>query len=197
MSKRIQGIIVGILIGVLVGSVGVFASSRYIQKTLDYNNIKITLDGEELIPLGSDGSYVEPFIIDGVTYLPVRGISSALGLEVDWDGETKTVLLTTPETSAAEDLNNMFDFLGVEATETDTVLKFATKDNAESPTYLNVLLPIDAMTDLESIVAEIQTNGFNNFKEGDLNIHFEWDKEIKTITVKISPKLVFDIPEIN
>ena len=57
------------------------------------------MDGEELIPLDSDGNYVEPFIIDGTTYLPVRGIASALGLDVGWDGATKTVLLTTPETT--------------------------------------------------------------------------------------------------
>lgn len=197
MNKRIQGIIVGILIGVLVGSVGVFASSRYVQKTLDYNNIKITLDGEELIPLGSDGSYVEPFIIDGVTYLPVRGIASALDLGVDWDGETKTVLLTTPETAVADELQNMFDFLGVEATETDTVLKFATKDNPDAPTYINVLLPNEALMNLETVITEIQTNGFTNFKEGDLNFHFEWDKDIKTATVKISPKLVFDTSDVK
>lgn len=188
MKKRIQGIIVGILIGVLIGSVGTFASSRYIQKTLDYNNIKITLDGEELIPLGSDGSYVEPFIIDGVTYLPVRGISSALGLDVDWDGETKTVLLTSPEDEHA----NPATYIGYEITETDIVLKYTVNLTPETETKLNVMFPNEAMADAMSIIAEIQTNGFENFKEGDLNSHFEWDKETSTINVKVTPNLVFE-----
>ena len=49
--------------------------------------------------MDANGNYVEPFIIDGTTYLPVRGIASALGLNVGWDGATKTVLLTTPEST--------------------------------------------------------------------------------------------------
>ena len=44
----------------------------------------------------ANGNPVEPFIIDGTTYLPVRGISSSLGLNVAWDEQTKTVQLTTP-----------------------------------------------------------------------------------------------------
>jgi len=39
----------------------------------------------------ANGNYVEPFIIDGTTYLPVRGISNALNLGVGWDGENNTV----------------------------------------------------------------------------------------------------------
>lgn len=63
---------------------------------LAYNNIKIMLDGKEVVPKDSNGNTVEPFIIDGTTYLPVRGISSALGLDVEWDSRTNTVKLSTP-----------------------------------------------------------------------------------------------------
>lgn len=34
---------------------------------------------------------VEPFTVNGTTYLPVRAIGEALGKDVKWDGETKTV----------------------------------------------------------------------------------------------------------
>jgi len=36
---------------------------------------------------------MRPFISDGRTFLPVRGIADALGLDVDWDGETSTVYI--------------------------------------------------------------------------------------------------------
>lgn len=63
---------------------------------LCYDNIKIKLDGKEIIPKDANGNVVEPFTIDGTTYLPVRGISSSLGLEVGWNEQTKTVELNTP-----------------------------------------------------------------------------------------------------
>lgn len=81
----------------VVLSISVSASTGTVTKELNYAEIKIQLDGEELIPTDANGNYVEPFIIDGTTYLPVRGIASALRLNVGWDGATKTVLLTTPE----------------------------------------------------------------------------------------------------
>lgn len=56
--------------------------------TLNYNDIKITVDGKQVTPKDANGNTVEPFIIDGTTYLPVRGIASALGLDVSWDQAT-------------------------------------------------------------------------------------------------------------
>jgi len=71
------------------------ATSRNKQATLYYNDIKITLDGEPVIPQDAIGNTIEPFIIDGTTYLPVRGIANALGVIVKWNGVTSTVELTT------------------------------------------------------------------------------------------------------
>lgn len=74
-----------------------FAAAYQKQATLNYQGIKITLDGEEITPKDGAGNVVEPFTIDGTTYLPVRAIGNALGLEVGWDGTTNTVILTSPE----------------------------------------------------------------------------------------------------
>ncbi|MBE6688889.1 MAG: copper amine oxidase N-terminal domain-containing protein [Ruminococcaceae bacterium] len=81
---------VGVVLSIASASVG------NIEKTLLYDNIKITLDGEEIKPADVNGNYIEPFIIEGTTYLPVRGIASSLGLSVGWDGETNTVKLNEP-----------------------------------------------------------------------------------------------------
>lgn len=62
---------------------------------LDYNDIKISVDGQNVIPVNASGQPVEPFAINGTTYLPVRGIASVLGLNVNWDGNTNTVVLRT------------------------------------------------------------------------------------------------------
>ncbi|MBE6659341.1 MAG: copper amine oxidase N-terminal domain-containing protein [Ruminococcaceae bacterium] len=89
-----MGIVLGILIGATLVTTAA-ATTGKIQKMLDYTDIKITLDGEEIIPKDANGKYVEPFAIEGTTYLPVRAISNALGLEVGWDPATKTVILDT------------------------------------------------------------------------------------------------------
>ncbi len=94
MRKRLQGLIAGILIGSLLTSGGALAKQVSETVKLVYNNIKIVINGQEIQPKDSNGNYVEPFIIDGTTYLPVRGISSALGLDVKWDGNTNTVFLS-------------------------------------------------------------------------------------------------------
>lgn len=85
------------LIVVMVSALAltVSASTGAVQRTLSYNDIKITLDGQEITPLDANGNSVEPFIIDGTTYLPVRGIASAMGLDVNWDQTSKTVQLST------------------------------------------------------------------------------------------------------
>lgn len=65
------------------------------QAELYYREISIVLDGKELIPTDVSGESTEPFIIDGTTYLPVRAVASALGLEVEWLPATSTIELTS------------------------------------------------------------------------------------------------------
>ena len=87
------------LIFVLMFSLTSFASNYSENVIRYYNNIKIKLNGQELIPKDEKGNIVEPFVINGTTYLPVRAIGNALGLYVDWDTSSNTVLLNSiPET---------------------------------------------------------------------------------------------------
>lgn len=67
------------------------------KKEIYYNNIKIKINGKEIEPKDSNGNVVEPFTISGTTYLPVRAVSEALGKNVGWNGETKTVFISSIE----------------------------------------------------------------------------------------------------
>lgn len=84
------------------GSVPAESNSHTETATLFYNNIKIMLDGKNVIPMNAANEPVEPFAINGTTYLPVRGIASVLGLLVNWDGNTQTVVLTTREYATSQ-----------------------------------------------------------------------------------------------
>lgn len=95
--KRIPGFLAGFLTAALITALcfPAFASTVR-QLNANYSGIKITLDGAEIVPTDANGATVEPFTVDGTTYLPVRAIANALGLNVEWDGTTQTVKLTKP-----------------------------------------------------------------------------------------------------
>lgn len=91
----VAGILSSFWVIFLIGTAAATVASQTVQ--LDYTDIKITMDGKIVEPKDAAGNYVEPFAINGTTYLPVRAIANALGLDVGWNGATKTVSLNTPE----------------------------------------------------------------------------------------------------
>lgn len=102
MKKQGKGFLAGILVTILaLGLIGTAAATvgRYTVDA-DYSDIKVTLDGNAVTLVDANGAAVEPFAINGTTYLPVRAVANALGLEVGWDAATSTVQLTTPGQSA-------------------------------------------------------------------------------------------------
>ncbi len=92
-KDKIKGFVSGLCVALVISSGTVFADSLSKTVTAVYNNIKIVIDGKEITPKDANGNTVEPFIIDGTTYLPVRAVSEALGKEVDWDGTSNTVYI--------------------------------------------------------------------------------------------------------
>lgn len=101
--KRLLALALSIVL-VLGLTVAASATTGTRTATLIFNNVKITLDGKEITPVDANGNPVEPFAIDGTTYLPVRAISNALGLNVGWEQATQTVVLSTP----ADNHNNVY-----------------------------------------------------------------------------------------
>ena len=80
MKKTI--VIPVIVVLLLALAITAYASTGAIRKDVTYRNIKITLNGEALTPKDVNGIPTEPFIMDDSTYLPVRAIAEALGIDV-------------------------------------------------------------------------------------------------------------------
>lgn len=117
MTNKFKGLLIGIVIGTIISASTTFALNESIYKFLEYRDIKIFIDGNRINPTDADGNYVEPFIIDGTTYLPVRAIGNAFGKEVSWDGSTFTVYIgkkpALDYTSAfAENIKEIIDNYG-------------------------------------------------------------------------------------
>jgi hypothetical protein len=62
-----------------------------VKFTADSN--AIVVNDLELAQLMANGAKAE--IKDGRMYVPFRALAEAIGAEVDWDGETKTVTFTS------------------------------------------------------------------------------------------------------
>lgn len=67
-----------------------------INAYLNYG-ISIKYNGEPQTLTGADGVRMYPITYNGTTYLPIRAVSNLLGIGVDWDASTQTVLLGDPE----------------------------------------------------------------------------------------------------
>ncbi len=95
MKKRVIALV---LVLVLAMGLCIPAAAAYTQNVaINYRGIKLVLNGERIVPCDGAGNTVEPFIMasNGTTYLPLRAVAQALGLNVQWDGAANTVTLTS------------------------------------------------------------------------------------------------------
>lgn len=56
-------------------------------------DIQFNVDGKAWAPKDADGSALYPVVYNDRTYLPARAIGEALGVKVDWNNDTRTVIL--------------------------------------------------------------------------------------------------------
>lgn len=80
-----------LLVAMMYSNVLAAETTKNVQ--IQYNNIKLVVDGVPITPKDTNGSNIEPFIYNGTTYLPIRAVGEAIGKQVTWDGVTKTVYL--------------------------------------------------------------------------------------------------------
>lgn len=64
-------------------------------------SVTILVDGQKQSFYDATGKAVYPIFYNGTHYLPVRAIGELMGKNVNWDGATKTISLTSPRTSGA------------------------------------------------------------------------------------------------
>lgn len=101
MKRQLKQALAGTLtLTMMLGASG-GALAAQVQGTQD-PGVSVTVDGKPVDLKDVNGNPVEPVIIDGTTYLPVRAVSEANGLNVDWDGESREVKLTTNSDSITE-----------------------------------------------------------------------------------------------
>lgn len=75
-------------------SAGVIAGPAVQQISANLaTDIQFTVKGKAWAPKDADGSALYPIIYKDRTYLPVRAIGEVLGVKVDWNNDSRTVIL--------------------------------------------------------------------------------------------------------
>jgi hypothetical protein len=90
---KLKGFTVGFIVAALLfgAASAAFASVGAYPLMASFADIRIFVDGKQVDPKDASGVSAEPFIINGTTYLPVRAVAEALGMEVSWDNASKSV----------------------------------------------------------------------------------------------------------
>ncbi len=79
MKKRITALALAL---VMVLGMGAMAAGG---KNITVTPMDMTINGQAVTPLKSDGTPAEVFAYDGATYVPLRYLSELLGIKVEWD----------------------------------------------------------------------------------------------------------------
>lgn len=93
MKKQIQGYLAGVLSTVVLISGAAYAKSGSQNIEVTYDNLKVYIDNTLSELTDANGTTVEPFVYNGTTYLPVRGVAQAMGAQVTYDGQSKSVYI--------------------------------------------------------------------------------------------------------
>ena len=92
----------GLVLTALVVVLGVTATATSKRSIQVEDGIGITLNGATFIPRSANGKQVSVFLYNGTTYVPVRAISEAMGMDVSFNSATRTVVLTTADRTASQ-----------------------------------------------------------------------------------------------
>ena len=215
MKDKLKGIIFGIIIGAMIMPT-VFATIGTVTKELSYNDIKITLNGQKLTPTDANNNYVEPFIIEGTTYLPVRAVANALGLNVEWDGANKTVVLAEQENTVSTTGKVLYEKGGIKITYTglkqddysidfkfliennsNTGITVQARDESINGYMVSGIMSEDvqpgkkANGELTYYNSTLEENGIKNIEELEFSFHIfdeeTWDTIDDSKSIKLNP----------
>jgi hypothetical protein len=139
-----------------------FASGSKKMLEAWYMNVKIVSNGQQVY------TDIEPFIVDGTTYVPVRMIANIFNKDVQWDQANYTVYISDKPGQNVNYLNMMLQMKDNEIKNLeDKIKKLEEKDK------------VSDIDDLE----EQLNDDYGKYKNVNFDISLSGDK--KDITVKI------------
>lgn len=109
-----------VISALLISSIAIFGAA-----VVNASGIEVYVDNEKTALSDGTGGTAEPFIQDGTTYVPLRGVSEALGCKVEWDGNNRTVKIYQNKLSSGSVFRNSDDDIMVYIDDEEVELKDA------------------------------------------------------------------------
>lgn len=92
--KKTGILLILLVVAVFSMAVGAYASANLQAISASLNKgLKINLQGAAWTPKDAKGSAIAPITYNSTTYLPLRSVGEALGLEIKFDSKTQTIFL--------------------------------------------------------------------------------------------------------
>lgn len=172
----VKGIIAGVIIGALAAS-SVPAIATGIDAVLNSVNIAINdnkvASSNENYELQNGTSVPYSILYEGTTYLPVRKISELLDFTIDWDNDTRTILIETNANSDTYDgwygVPDFGEFYGIK--------EFSSIPTVRSHTHW--YNSNDVKSDKEYI-SELEKRGYKKVEDGTIKSRFKIYKKNNT-----------------
>lgn len=93
-SQKIKYMLLGAVLTICISALVIPAFAALTSKNIQvYTGLNLYLNDNKFIPRDANGNQVEVFAYNGTTYLPVRAISEAVGLPIQWEGSTSSVYI--------------------------------------------------------------------------------------------------------
>jgi hypothetical protein len=101
-NKKFRKIAILVAVMMLVMSFSSTGFASWLDQTIkaSYRNITVFVNGIQKQARTAQGTVIEPFIVDGTTYVPLRGISEMLGYQVTFNPTTYRIDITGSDTTA-------------------------------------------------------------------------------------------------
>ena len=110
-----RGFGLGLILTVAVMGLSVSALAATVSRTIQVEEgVGISLNGATFIPRDVNGNEVPVFLYNGTTYVPLRAVGEAMGMDVSYDSATKTAILVTADKSAAQQGSSTSSYITAE-----------------------------------------------------------------------------------
>lgn len=94
MKEKSKGFIMGVLLCAVLSSL--IGGAYAVSQSITIEPVNIRLNGAEFHPKDANGNDVLVFKSNGTTYVPLRALSEAFGMEVSFDSSTNSAVVNKP-----------------------------------------------------------------------------------------------------
>lgn len=166
-KKKIMSILITTMI--LVGSFGAFSYGNTVSKTLEawYGTVRIIVDGENVT------NKIEPFVVDGTTYIPLRVVAETFNKNVDWNPSTSTATIT-------DDLTQVDDYYQTEILKRDVEIMSLRSQIERLEDEIEDIESVD-LDDLEDDL----NDDFDEYEDIEFDINLDGDEDEIEVEIEV------------